>query len=144
MFILEKSGIPDGRAADVWSLGITLYALVHGRCPFESDDILSLAERIKHEEVEYSSSISPLLIDLMSGMLKKNPADRLTVAEIKVHPWVTLRGSDPMLSTEENCIYEEVTDEEVKTAFKPAVKLVVMLIDSLRRRLSSKRRTDND
>jgi serine/threonine protein kinase len=144
MLILEKSGIPDGRAADVWSLGITLYALVHGRCPFESDDILTLAERIKHEEIRYSSIISPLLIDLMSAMLKKNPADRLTVAEIKVHPWVTLRGSDPMISTEENCIYEEVTDEEVKSAFKPAVKLVIRLIDSLRRRLSSKRRTDYD
>jgi serine/threonine protein kinase len=138
--ILEKSGIPDGRAADVWSLGITLYALVHGRCPFDTDEIVELAERIKHEEIKYSSHISPLLIDLMSGMLKKNPTDRPTIAELKVHPWVTLRGSDPMLSTEENCIYEEVTDEEVKTAFKPAVKLATKIIDSLLRKLSTKRR----
>lgn len=121
-----------------------MYALVHGRCPFDSDDILELAQQIKHEEIKYGPHVSSLLIDLLSAMLKKDPADRLTIAEIKVHPWVTQRGNDPMLSTEENCIYEEVTDEEVKTAFKPAVKLAVKIIDSLRRRLSTKRRTDGD
>ena len=144
LLILENSTIPDGRSADVWSLGITLYALVHGRCPFDSDNIVELADQIKNEEIKYSSNLSSLLVDLMIGMLKKDPGDRLTIAEIKVHPWVTLRGSDPMISTEENCIYEEVTDEEVKTAFRPAVKLATRFIDSLRRRLSTKRRGEPD
>lgn len=85
-----------------------------------------------------------MLVDLMSAMLKKDPADRPTIAEIKVHPWVTLRGSDPMLSTEENCIYEEVTEEEFKTTFKPAVRFAVKIMDSLRRRLSTKRGSDSD
>ena len=57
-------------------------------------------------------------------MLQKDPEKRITLPEIKVHPWVTKMGEWPMMSTEENCVFEEVTEEEVENAFKPAVMFV--------------------
>lgn len=74
------------------------------------------------------------LKDLVKGMLRKNPDERLTMEEIRVsterktplthqdHPWVTSRGESPMMSTEENLFYygktfEEPTQEEIHKAF---------------------------
>jgi hypothetical protein len=109
-----------GKSFDVWSLGVTLFCFVHGYCPFEDEVIFDLHQKIIHDEPKISERLSPPLQQLIRGMLQKIPKDRLTLPEIRVHPWVTRNGTDPMISEEENCVYEDVTEEEVKNAFRPA------------------------
>jgi len=54
----------------------------------------------------------PDLVDLLRRMLDKNPHTRISLQEIKRHPWITLGGREPM---EEQHVYddeEEDDDEE--------------------------------
>ena len=69
-------------------------------------------------------------------MLQKDPRKRITIPEIKVHPWVTSRGRTPMISTEENCIYEDVTAEELANALSHSVTFVTRMVDIVKRKLS--------
>jgi serine/threonine protein kinase len=110
-----------GRAFDVWSMGVTLFALVHGHCPFQDASIIELYRKIIHEEANISEHLSDDLADLLQKMLKKNPEDRITLKEIREHPWTTENGINPMISEDENCIFEDITDEDVERAINVGI-----------------------
>lgn len=76
----------DGKSADIWSLGITLFAFVHGDVPFKSPTIPVLYEQIKNEEVNFpvKPTISGELKDLITKMLNKEPEMRFNMQHIKV------------------------------------------------------------
>ena len=40
--------------------------------------------------------VSPLLAELLSRMLAKDPAERLTLPQIMSHPWITHSGTSPL------------------------------------------------
>jgi len=125
-----------GKAIDIWSLGVTLYSLVHGYCPFEDTNIINLCKKIEEDPVIYSPTISDDLKDLLSKMLQKDPDKRITIPDIKTHPWVTEHNTNPMLSTEENCIYEDITEEEIENAVQPAFMFVSKLLNKIKKGLT--------
>jgi hypothetical protein len=69
-------------AADLWSLGATLYAAVEGTGPFERDGgpLASLSAVIA-DEPEPSAHAGPLLWPVIDGLLRKDPAERLDADE---------------------------------------------------------------
>ncbi|KAM0754368.1 kinase-like protein [Meredithblackwellia eburnea MCA 4105] len=99
----KKTGEPpNGFACDVWSFGVTLYAMVAGRLPFVKDNIFDLMESIKDDEVVYPDTFSPDLTNLLRKMLAREPSKRITPREMWDDPWVTSGGSDPL-----PCTFEE-------------------------------------
>jgi serine/threonine protein kinase len=48
----------DGRAADLWALGVTLYVLVYGRLPFRGSGAVQLFEAIRHAELVCPAIVS--------------------------------------------------------------------------------------
>ncbi|KAJ3127502.1 Calcium/calmodulin-dependent protein kinase kinase 1 [Nowakowskiella sp. JEL0407] len=114
-----------GKRMDVWALGATLYCMVHGHGPFQDRLPMLLFAKITNNEVDLREDLSEPLKDLIIRMMDKNAESRITIDEIKVHPWVTRNGTVPLESPVESLITDEVTMEEVENAFSPVIKLVV-------------------
>ena len=135
---------------DVWALGVTLYGMVYGRLPFVDVNEFAMYERIAREEVfiprtrlrgvETSETASmnsnkrlddvvvyeevdDALRDLLKRLLHKQPGKRITLKEVKHHPWV-LRGipdpgawideTDPSMQSQGKKI--EVSTEDIQHA----------------------------
>lgn len=61
----------SGKMADIWQLGVTLYALVYGKVPFHEESIIKLYEKIQSEELCFKTTpeISFLLKNLLERYL---------------------------------------------------------------------------
>ena len=79
----------DGRAADVWSLGVTLYVMLFNCVPFYSvhNDTDELKEKIRSGRYTVPRRIPKALAHLLSVMLNTNPKKRWTIEKIKRHVW---------------------------------------------------------
>jgi tRNA A-37 threonylcarbamoyl transferase component Bud32 len=85
----------SGFQADIWNLGIMIYAMVTGTVPFKSNSIEELNTLIKRGQYTYPghSKVSPMLRDLIGKTLCLDPAQRITVDGLIEHPWF----HDPMI-----------------------------------------------
>lgn len=81
---VAKHGDVSGRAADLWSMGVSLYCLRYGKIPFERDNVLDMYEAIKTETPKFPPDENPLFLDLMSKLMEKDPEKRITMAELRV------------------------------------------------------------
>jgi serine/threonine protein kinase len=74
-------------SSDIWSLGVVLYGLVTGSLPFTTNDISTIRQEIERKPITYPSYLSNELIDLLTKMLCRDPERRITIEQIKSHPW---------------------------------------------------------
>lgn len=72
-----------GKAADIWSMSITLYCLCFGRLPFAHANVLELYHAIRHDNPTLQHHNSDL-VDLMHKILDKNPASRIRMDALRV------------------------------------------------------------
>ncbi|XP_006813514.2 calcium/calmodulin-dependent protein kinase kinase 2-like [Saccoglossus kowalevskii] len=134
----DHSNKYHGKPLDIWSLGVTLYCFIYGRVPFTDNFILALHQKIKTQPVEFppERAISDSLKDLLSRMLEKDPVKRISLPEIKIHPWVTLDGRIHLLSESDNCTLVEVTDEEISNSVRhlPKIETVILVKSMLKQK----------
>ena len=179
LFDLEKN-IPRPRIGpqiDVWALGVTLFAMVYGRLAFWDQNEFTMYEKIAHRElfvpakrlrgIEYEEGIPTNnnkreehilmyedvdddLKDLLRRLLIKDPTKRITIKEVKYHPWL-LYGvpdpsnwasvTDPAAKTQKI----EVSQDDLREAVVPRTflgKVWNNLTNMTRGRVPSRRRAD--
>jgi len=81
---VAKHGQVSGKAADIWSMGCTLYCLLFGRIPFEKHGMLELYQAVRSDEVEFEEECNSELKDLILRLLEKDPEKRITMDQIRV------------------------------------------------------------
>jgi [calcium/calmodulin-dependent protein kinase] kinase len=81
---IAKHGEVSGKAADIWSMGVTLYCLRYGRIPFEKPGMLELYEAIKNDDFILDENSSADFNDLMRRLLEKDPQKRIKIEDIRV------------------------------------------------------------
>lgn len=81
---VAKHGDISGKAADIWSMGVSLYCLRFGRIPFERPGVLELYEAIKHDQIDHKPDDEPNFVDLMKRILEKDPKKRIVMKELRV------------------------------------------------------------
>lgn len=74
-------GGQSGPPGDLWGLGASLYAAVEGHAPFDRNgDVLASLTAVVADELEPATHAGPLWL-VISGLLRKNPDERLDAAE---------------------------------------------------------------
>jgi len=86
------NGVAYDAAVDMWSVGVILYILLCGFPPFYHEVTTSLYKLIREGTYDFPSpywdDISAEAKDVISGLLKVSPKERLTPDKVLSHPWI--------------------------------------------------------
>ncbi len=77
-----------GAEADLWSMGVLLYALLCGYLPFDDDNINLLYKKIQNGKYELPSWLTHDSVSLLADLLQTDPKRRITMQQLVYHPWV--------------------------------------------------------
>ncbi|ORZ21111.1 kinase-like domain-containing protein [Absidia repens] len=114
------------RSIDVWALGVTLYCFIFGQCPFIAATEYELFEVIPTQPLIFpddhrTGPLDEQLKDLLERLLEKNPQERITLEQVKTHPWVIqdLQKPEEWWHEADPRHYQTVcvTDDEVTHAY---------------------------
>ena len=80
-----------GKAVDWWCIGCLIYEMLTGLPPFYSENKQELTAKIRFGEPKYPDYFSPAVVNLLKGLFKKNPVQRIGTkkgaTELKNHVW---------------------------------------------------------
>ncbi|KAJ1985405.1 hypothetical protein H4R34_000059 [Dimargaris verticillata] len=122
-------GEVSGVKADIWALGVTLYCLALGQLPFTGRSVPDMYEAIVAAPLTVPDTLDADLRDLLGRILDKNPESRLTLMDIRHHPWTTNHGQRPLASFDDNCkdVITEITEHDIQNAIKTIGNLATVL-----------------
>ena len=98
---IMKSEEPfDGFAIDLWASAVILFIMLIGLPPWEfakdEDPRYRIVVKGGLEKMlrSWGRPVSPLATDLLQKMLREDPRQRLSLVEVKDHPWVVKEESN--------------------------------------------------
>ena len=92
--IIQNQGYQP-HCADMWSLGVTLYALVTGTMPFRAQNLPELHALILACRPYYPPTLSPECRDLLASLIQLTPQQRPSPAQVLEHLWFQKKHETP-------------------------------------------------
>lgn len=87
--ILKREG--HNHMVDFYTLGAILYEMLTGLPPYYTNKKSDMPRRIIESELTFPANLNPVVVNLMRGLLEKNPSKRLGskngILEIREHEW---------------------------------------------------------
>jgi len=93
----------DVTKADVWSCGILLYGLLSGTYPYMDENLNKQFYRISLQPLPLPRTVSTSAQTLLHLLLKKDPAERITLDQALSHPW--LKPQTPNLDLYQSVLF---------------------------------------
>ncbi|CAE7732185.1 CIPK10 [Symbiodinium pilosum] len=84
----------SGFAADVWALGVVLFALLSGTLPFSAKTEMQLYARIRRGTFSFPDCLGEAQKRLIRGVMRKDAAVRPSASALLQHAWVAGRDAD--------------------------------------------------
>ncbi|PRP83390.1 hypothetical protein PROFUN_09418 [Planoprotostelium fungivorum] len=82
--------IPYTPSIDIWSLGVVFHLMLNCCFPFQGNSMEETHEHVMEGRIHYSEDVqmSDDAVDLTEKMLRRDPNERITIQDIKMHPWM--------------------------------------------------------
>jgi len=86
---------------DLWSLGVLTYEFLVGNPPFEAETNNETYRRITKVDLRFPSHLSTDAKDLISRLLRKDPAERLGLEDVLKHQWIVTHNTETSVKSQE-------------------------------------------
>ncbi|XP_064632794.1 MAP kinase-activated protein kinase 2-like [Lineus longissimus] len=125
------------KSCDMWSLGVIMYILLCGYPPFYSNHGLAISpgmkKRIRNGTYDFPKAewrhVSQQAKDLIKGLLKINPDERLTIKEVMRNNWICQHATVPQTPLCSVQVLKEEEDMWVDVQDEMASALATMRVD---------------
>ena len=81
-------GDDQGYEVDTWAIGVLLYELFHNTTPFKGKTVRELLNNILEKKPKKAGMVPKEAKDLILKLLTVDPTKRITLEEVKTHPFV--------------------------------------------------------
>ncbi|KAJ6238862.1 protein kinase [Anaeramoeba flamelloides] len=104
----------NGKKSDIWSCGVILYVLLTSELPFNEPNNIDLLKSICIGSYRIPNTLTKIQKDLIKRMLTVDPEKRITIEEIKKHPWFNLNLPKQYTHPKPKINYENICKQEIK------------------------------
>jgi serine/threonine protein kinase len=125
------------KSCDMWSLGVIMYILLCGYPPFYSNHGMAISpgmkKRIRNGQYEFPAAewgrVSKDAKDLIKGLLKTDPDERLTIEEVLKNKWISQYTAVPQTPLKTAAVLAEDRDNWVDVQEEMTNALATMRVD---------------
>eukprot|EP01012_Entosiphon_sulcatum_P040725 TRINITY_DN5441_c0_g1_i1.p1 TRINITY_DN5441_c0_g1~~TRINITY_DN5441_c0_g1_i1.p1 ORF type:complete len:657 (+),score=105.11 TRINITY_DN5441_c0_g1_i1:70-1971(+) len=105
----------DGKAVDIWAVGVTMFVLVFGTLPFPGRNFIEVHKVVQNTPTPIPADCPEAARNFFERILDKNPTSRITMNDLADHPFVTKGGMYDALPRDHSTIIT-LTDQDVLQA----------------------------
>ena len=80
--------IQDIYKVDIYALGVCMYVILHNTYPFKGTNNIEIGTNILRNKYKINNNLSIACIDLLNQILEPDQKNRITIQEIREHPWL--------------------------------------------------------